>query len=274
VIAVPSSRVLAAGFASMRFVVGLLFLIAGIAIGVIVPEAIAPALSGFIVLLALTLFSVTAQVSAEWDFKVAEAPDGLRLQSGLLQHRAETVPYGRIQAIRWVEPLLWRPFGWVRLEFDVARQSRAERADRQAAATTRALLPVGSREEARWLLSRVMPGATGELPASCGVPRRAIMRIPLGRRFARMHYDPTYLSCSTGRLRPSVIIVPLAKVQSMRWSQGPWSRHLGLASIDFDTAGKRYTANASFRRAQETWQLLDTLPELASRARQSGGLPA
>ena len=33
---------------------------------------------------------------------------------------AETIPHGRVQAVRWVEPLWWRPFGWVRLEFDIA----------------------------------------------------------------------------------------------------------------------------------------------------------
>ncbi|HWC34689.1 MAG TPA: PH domain-containing protein [Mycobacteriales bacterium] len=269
IIAVPPSRIIAAGLASARFGFGIVFLVSGIVVGIAAPQVIAPAFTTFFLLLALTLVATGRQVSAEWDFRVAEAPDGLRLESGLLQHRAETVPYGRIQAVRWVEPLLWRPFGWVRLEFDVARQRSAERGDRQSAATTKALFPVGSREEARWLLARVLPGATGELPVSCGVPAPALLRIPLARRYARMQHDATYLSCSTGRVRPSVVIMPLAKIQSVRWVQGPWSRKLNLASVYVDTAGHRYTGSAAFRGVDEAQQLVATLPGLARDARRA-----
>lgn len=268
IVAVPPGRIVAAGLASIPAAVGVVVLVAGIAVAAVEPASIAAALGVFILLLVLTLGVTWTQVSAEWDFRVAEAPDGLRLQSGLLQHRSETVPYGRIQAVRWIEPVCWRPFGWVRLEFDVARRSRAGHADRQAAATTLALLPVGSRDEARWLLSRVMPGATAELPPTLGVPSRAWLRIPLARRYARLHADSAYLSCSTGRIRPSVVIVPLGKIQSLRWQQGPWSRWLGLASLYADTAGRRFTASAEFRSAEEAAHLLATVPDLARRARQ------
>lgn len=269
---VPPRRIVAANLASARFALGIVFLIAGVAVGVVEPAAIAPAFSTFFTLLLITLIAAWTQLSAEWDFKVAEAPDGLRLQSGLFQHRAETVPYGRIQAIRWVEPLLWRPFGWVRLEFDVARRRSAERSDGQTGATTRALLPVGSREQAQWLLGRVFPGATGELSPALGVPARAWLRAPLARRYARFTNDATYLSCSSGRVRPSVVIVPLAKIQSLRWRQGPWSRRLRLASVYVDTAGRRYTGRAEFRGADEAAGLIATLPDLARTARQP--LPA
>ena len=48
------------------------------------------------------------------------SPDGIRIRRGLLGTVAETIPVPRIQAIRMVEPLLWRPLGWCRLEVDVA----------------------------------------------------------------------------------------------------------------------------------------------------------
>lgn len=268
IISVAPARILASGLVSARFALGLVFLFGGIALGLVSPAAIAAGLTGFFVLLTMTLFATAARVAAEWDFRVAEAPDGLRLDCGLLQHRAETVPYGRIQAVRWIEPLFWRPFGWVRLEFDVARRRGGDRSDRESAATTRALLPVGSRDEARWLLSRVMPGATGELPSSFGLPRRAWLRVPLARQYARFRHDQTYLFCGTGRVRPAVVIVPLAKVQSLRWMQGPWSRALRLASVYVDTAGRRYTGSAEFRSDEEAQRLLATLPELARAARR------
>ncbi len=47
-------------------------------------------------------------------FTVAEARDGLRLRFGLTSHRSQTVPPGRVQAVRIERPLLWRPWGWGR----------------------------------------------------------------------------------------------------------------------------------------------------------------
>jgi putative membrane protein len=166
-----------------------------------------------------------------------------------------------------VEPLLWRPCGWVRLEFDVARRRNADRTERESGSTTKALLPVGTRDEARWLLSRVLPGAVAELPPTAGVPGRALWRVPLSRRYARVHYDDGYVACCTGRLRPDTVIVPLQKVQSVRWSQGPWSRRLRIGSIFIDTAGHRFTGNARFRDEAEAQRMLAELPDLARVAR-------
>ena len=153
------------------------------------PQTIGPGIGAMVALIGSALLATGRQISAEWELQVAESPDGLRLRGGLLQTRAETVPHGRVQAVRWIEPLLWRPLGWVRLEFDVARRRNADRGENQSGATSKALLPVGTRDEARWLLSRVLPGAVAELPPAEGVPRRALWRVPLGRRFARLGYD-------------------------------------------------------------------------------------
>jgi putative membrane protein len=87
-----------------------------------------------------------------------------------------------------------------------------------------------------------------------------------------VQYDGTYISCCTGRLRPDTVIVPLAKAQSIRWSQGPWSRRLGLGSIYIDTAGQRFTGWARFRDEAEAQALIAALPDLARAARQTQGL--
>jgi putative membrane protein len=58
--------------------------------------------------------------AAEYDWTVGESPDGLRLDHGLLDRTHETVPPGRVQTVRIVEPLLWKWRGWVRVELDVA----------------------------------------------------------------------------------------------------------------------------------------------------------
>ena len=268
IFAVRGSQILIANLLSLRFAFGVLLVIGVIIAALSFPRAAGGILAGSVPIVFGDLLVTWRQIAAEWEFHIAEAPDGIRLRSGLLQTRAETIPHGRVQAVRWVEPLPWRPFGWVRLEFDVARRRNAERGDRQSGTTSRALLPLGSREEARWLLSRVLPGAIGELPPPAGAPARSIWRAPLARRYARIHHDDRYVSCCTGRFRPDTVIVPLEKVQSVRWSQGPWVRRLRLANLFLDTAGHRFTATARYRDQAQAQALMDTLPDLARAARQ------
>lgn len=228
--------------------------------------AVALSSSAFALGLGLAL-SLTREIGAEWDFTVAEAPDGLRITAGLLQTRSETIPYGRVQAVRWVEPLLWRPRGWVRLEIDVARRHDRDRVENEGAATTRALLPVGSREAAVGLLARVLPAAVVTPPEKSRAPRRARWRAPFSRHNLSAWYDDRYVVCGTGRLRRAFVVVPLGKIQSLRWSQGPVSRRLGLASVHADTAGHRFPGSAVFRDAAEAAQWMRTLPDLARAAR-------
>ena len=92
---------------------------------------------------------------ADFDFTVAESTDGLHITRGLIDTRSQTLAEGRIQAVRITRPLLWRPFGWVKVSVNVA--GYAPRSDGQIA-TTSTLLPVAPRAEADWLLRRVVPG--------------------------------------------------------------------------------------------------------------------
>jgi len=273
VLSVRGGRIVAAHLLAFRFVLGVLVLIAAIGLAVVSPKAAAGGFGFLFFLVLVTLVVTFRQIAAEWEFQVAEAPDGLRLRGGLLQTRAETIPYGRVQAIRWVEPLWWRPLGWVRLEIDVARRRNSNRGDRGSGVNTRALLPAGSRDEARWLLSRVLPGAAAELAVTDRGPTRAVWRAPLARRYQRTRHDDRYVACSTGRLRPDVVIVPLEKVQSIRWSQGPWSRRLRLATLDFDTAGQRFAGRARWRDVDEAQHWLAQLPDLAREARRRTATP-
>jgi len=90
------------------------------------------------------VLAVWHQFNGEFGTVVAVAPEGLRLRSGLVQTTAETIRPGRVQAVRLVEPLLWRAFGWCRLEVDVAGP-RQRRENQSEARRLRALIPVGSR---------------------------------------------------------------------------------------------------------------------------------
>ena len=95
------------------------------------------------------------QFSAEFGTTVADAPDGLRLRSGLIQTSAETIRPGRVQAVRLVEPLIWRAFGWCRLEVDIAGP-RQHREDRSEARRLRTLIPVGSRADAEQMMAELL----------------------------------------------------------------------------------------------------------------------
>ena len=264
---VPPRRLVVANLLTPGPLILILAVLATITVLVTNPT-VGAALFGSTAAVAIGLgLAIARQIGGEWDFTLAEAPDGLRLTSGLLQTRAETIPYGRAQAVRWVEPLLWRPAGWVRLEIDVARRHDRDRTENESSADTRALLPVGTRRDARDLLARVMPDATLTPPRDSKAPRRSWMRAPFLHHNLRAWYDEKYVVCMTGRLRRSMVVVPLEKVQSLRWTQGPLSRRLRLASVHADTAGRRFPATARYRDVGEAATWIVVLPDVARAAR-------
>jgi putative membrane protein len=207
--------------------------------------------------------AVWRQFNGEFGSVVASAPDGLRLRSGLVQTTAETIRPGRVQAVRLVEPLVWRAFGWCRLEVDVAggRQRHENRAEGQR---LRALIPVGSRAEAEQMVGELI--ATPPSP-SRRAARSARWKAPLKYHFLAWGGDQRYTVSSEGRVCRKTTWVPLEKVQSIRWVQGPVQRRLGLASVRLDVAGKRVTASIQDRAVAEADDLLRQLPDLARVAR-------
>ena len=206
------------------------------------------------------------RINAEFDLTLSEAADGLRVESGLLQTRAETIPYGRIQAARLVEPILWRPFRWCRLEVDVARQASKRRSDDDRGISG-AILPVGTITEGRTLLARVLPAASIDVPAGAGCPRRARWKAPLSFHNLASWHSERYLYSRTGRLRREVVILPLDKAQSLRRAQGPVQRRLRLATLHVDSAGRSWMASARSRDAAEAEAWLFELVAIARYAR-------
>jgi len=63
-------------------------------------------------------------------------------------------------------------------------------------------------------------------------------------------------------------VVPLARVQSLRLSQGPLQRRLGLTSLHVDTAGRRLPGTVAPHRGDaEAARLLADTTTLARAAR-------
>ena len=209
--------------------------------------------AAFPVLLGVGSFAAR-RILGEYGFTVAESPDGLRLRHGLLDKRTQTIPPGRVQAIRVREPLLWKRFGWVRVEVDVAGYTGG--GEEQAASG--ALLPVAPRALADALIARVLGGP---LPAAdVIVPPSARWRAPLQHRRLRIGLDARHVVASSGVVTTTTDIAPRAKVQSLRTTQGPYERRLGLASLHVDTAGRRlHGAVLRHRDAAEAAALLELL---------------
>lgn len=217
-------------------------------------EAVATVAVGALpVLLGVGSFAVR-RILAEYGFTVAESPDGLRLRHGLLDTRSQTIPPGRVQAIRVREPLLWKRFGWVRVEVDVAGYGGG--GEEQAASG--ALLPVAPRGLADALVARVLGGP---LPAAdVPAPPAARWRAPLQHRRLRIGVDARHVVAASGVITTTTDIAPRAKVQSLRTTQGPYERRLGLASLHVDTAGRRLPgAVLAHRDAADAAALLELL---------------
>jgi putative membrane protein len=212
------------------------------------------------------------RVSTQYAFTVAVSPDGVRIRRGLLGTVAETIPVPRIQAVRMIEPLLWRPLRWCRLEVDVAGHLGRDRPEGSGTAR-KALLPVGRRDEARRLLAIALPAAAG-WPALRKPPRRAWWKAPLSYHFLAAGHDSTLAVAVVGRLRRETTWVPLAKAQSVRLVQGPLQRRLGLATVHLDAAGRRVRAEFRERRQEEARALVDELAALSRSARRQASLAA
>jgi putative membrane protein len=207
------------------------------------------------------------RLNSGYKLTAAETPDGLRLSSGLLDTSAETIPTGRIQAVQMVEPLLWRPLGWVRLEVDVAGRHRREGENASAGRQLRAVLPVGTRVEADRLLGHLLPDAPSERSPA---PARALLKSPLRYHNLAWGRNQRYAVTTTGRLARVTSWIPLAKVQSLRLVQGPVQRRLRLATIHLDTAGRNLHSAVSDRDAVEARAVLEELTGLARAARRAG----
>ena len=197
---------------------------------------------------------------------IAAAPAGLRVRSGLVETTAETIPEGRVQAVQLVEPVLWRPFGWCRLEVDVAGRVHDRSDERHDERQLRPVLPVGTRAEAAALIELLVPAAPQPRRKP---PPRARWKSPLRYRRLAFGYDERCAVATTGRLARIEAWVPLPKVQSLRRVQGPVQRRLRVATLHLDTAGKR--VGAAFRDVDDDESLrdLDRLIELARAARRA-----
>lgn len=217
------------------------------------------------------VLGLVRQISSRTGYTLAEAGDGLRVGGGLIATVAETIPRRRIQALRLGEPLLWRALGWAYLGADVAGAQRREGETRAAAGQLRTLLPVAPRAEAKRILAVLLPSARPD--GGSQPPPQARLKSPLSYHFLRAEVGGGVAMASEGRVARTSTWVPLAKVQSLGWAQGPLQRRLGLATVHLDIAGHQVGVALRDRSVAEALELTERLPGLCRRARETAALP-
>lgn len=177
------------------------------------------------------------QLLNELNFVLETTPAALRAQHGLLELRATTVPFHRIQAVELTQPLLWRPFGWWRIELNVAGSHPG-----REATETSTILPVGTYAEALDVLAlAIQPPPSDLLAAATQGTGNAVgfTTSPLAARLVdpltcgRTGYAVTEsaIVIRHGRLDRVAQIVPHARIQSTGLSEGPLERVLGIATV-------------------------------------------
>jgi putative membrane protein len=179
--------------------------------------------------------------AGEFGFRAAVSPDGIRLRHGLLESRSQTVPPGRVQAVRISQGPLWRGKDWWRVQMNVAGYATT---NTQQVETV--LLPVGDRSEALLALWLVLPdlgvsdptaildaalSGSGEAQGFVTSPRRARWLDPVIWRRTGFALTDRALLLRGGRFLRHLVVVPHERTQSLGISQGPLQRRLGLASF-------------------------------------------
>ena len=173
------------------------------------------------------------------NFHLADAGSAVRVQEGLTDLRATTIPLHRIQALELVQPLWWRPVGWWRIRVNVAGSGGQGEGEGQHETT---LLPVGTLADALLVLSLVAPGVPpdawdgavlgdGADPGWTGRTPAARWLDPLSWRRNGWADGASAVLLRSGRLTRRAVAVPHARIQSLTLRQGWLETRLGLATV-------------------------------------------
>ncbi|WEO76901.1 PH domain-containing protein [Cryobacterium sp. SO2] len=214
-------------------------------------------------------------------YSIAGTPDGVRVGFGLLTTSNETLPPGRIHAIGVSQPLAWRPFGWWQIRINKAGHSTNDGAAGQAATT---MLPVGSLADVAKVLELILPGFEAEeqraliergLTSRGGddgfrsAPRRAAWLRPFSWRRTGYAVSAGVALLRHGVLSRELVVVPLARLQSIGINQGPVRRRLGLAQARLHTVAGPVSATLSVIDTGDAARMLEIIAAGAAAASAS-----
>jgi putative membrane protein len=197
------------------------------------------------------------KLTAYYGFTVLTSPNGLQVRRGLLERSSQTVTLARVQGVVVTEPLLWRGFGWAKLDVSVAGTSGSDGDGGPSAST---VMPAADRAVVM-ALARTLLEASGSPDPDAVLltppPRRARWVSPVGRRFLGVGIDDALVVSRRGVLARRTHVVPHARVQSLQLHQGPVQRRLHLADLRVDSPPGPVQVVARHRDADEARALLE-----------------
>ena len=208
------------------------------------------------------------RLSAYYGFTVAETPAGLQVRRGLFSRDTSTISLARVQGVVVSEPLMWRGFGWARLDVALAGYSGSDDSDGRPSAST--VMPVAPRPLVLWLARRLLAEAGSPDPDAVVLtppPSRARWAAPVRRRFMAAGTGDHLVVSREGLLTRRTNVVPHARVQSLQVHQGPWQRRLGLADLRVDSPPGPVGVRARHRDAAQARALLLQENDVARAAR-------
>ncbi len=240
VVHIPAGR-LAASRVLSTSTLGLLAFLAVVIVGAVIGEpwvlfAFVPALLGF------GAYWVRSFVRS-LRYSIAPTSGGVRITFGLFTTVSEILPPGRVHAVEVRQSLMWRPFGWWSIA--VNRISGRAMTDAGTDQLT-SVLPVGTRADVERVVRLLLPalpedqlalvfeqGILGPAPGDpyATTPRRARVFRPLSWRRNGFLLTPDALFLRRGFIWRALGVFPLARMQSIRISQGPVDRALRVANL-------------------------------------------
>lgn len=229
--AVPSERIAIGTLLSLDFLFAVVGAVALVVIGVWFDRFLA-ILGGLIPTAFWLVQIVSKRVVAQWGFTLTRTSRGLRIERGLLSRTSQTVPFDRVQGIAVEEPFVWRFFGWMRLEVDVAGYAASDDEGGESIST---LLPISDPQLALQVIDELIPGNAFNTEPLAYAPRRSAWFAPVGWRYRALAVNDASLLTRSGWIQHTRNIVPHQKTQSVAISQGPLQRMLGLATLDVHT---------------------------------------
>ncbi|WP_285243508.1 PH domain-containing protein [Pseudarthrobacter sp. fls2-241-R2A-127] len=216
-----------------------------------------------------------------YNFTAAVSPDGIRLRYGLLDTQAQTLPPGRIQAVKVAQSPLWRPFGWYRMQVNVAGYGHSGNAVEGNTRTI--LLPVGRLPDVLAMLSLVLPDPGTDQPAAVfaaglngrdsgagfvTTPQRAWLLAPFAWRRNGFAATETALLLRSGRWWRELVVVPHQRTQSLALQQGPVARLFRVADLVLHTTAGPVAPRLTQAGLDEVRQLFNDQSARARLARK------
>jgi len=227
-----------------------------------------PVVAGFVLL-------QVRRLSAYYGFTVSQTSAGVQVRRGLLERSSQTIAVARVQGVLVTEPWMWRPWGWARLDVSIAGYGSGAESESGPSATT--VMPVASRVLVLDLAQHLLRGDGVDAGSAIEVdpdavptsppPTRARWLEPIGHRYLGAGLGVDVAIAKEGRFTRRTHVARHARVQSLRLTQGPVQRALGLADVHLDSPPGPVHVRFRHRAADDARALLDHEQSLARAAR-------